>query len=150
MHCFGQQKQFDINWNRSIVLETAYNKIEVPSFDTNHFDYNEDVGLTFFTQWDSNGVQIDENSVSLTNVVYETISKSELKSLNVELVPSSPEYKLYNTNARGKKGHYFELSPIIKDRSGYKKITAFTINYNVFSGFWNNVVMGVNEVTNSV
>ena len=150
MHCFGQQKQFDINWDGSIVLETAYNKIEVPSFDANHFDYNEEVGLTFFAQWDNNGGQIDENSVSLTNVVYETISKTELKNLNLELIPSSLNYKLYNTNARGKKGHYFELNPIVKDRSVYKKITSFTINYNAFSGFGSNVVMGVNEVTNSV
>ncbi len=37
MLCFGQQKQFNINWDGSKVLETAYNKIEVPAFDAESF-----------------------------------------------------------------------------------------------------------------
>ncbi|WP_178984348.1 type IX secretion system sortase PorU [Winogradskyella helgolandensis] len=148
--CFGQQKQFNINWNDNIVLETGYNKIEVPAFDENHFNYDENIGLTFFAQWESNGSQIDENSVVLTNVAYETISSSELKDLNQELVPTSPKYKLYNTNARGLYGHYFELSPIIKDRGIFKKITSFTVNYTTGSSRLTNSVMGVTEITNSV
>jgi len=150
MLCFGQQKQFNINWNGSKVLETAYSKIEVPGFDTNHFNYSDNNGLTFFAQWESNGSLIDENSVQLTNIVYETISTSELKNLNPELIPNSPIYKLNNTKARDKQAYYFELSPIIKDRGAYKKITAFTILYNMRSGRSVNSVMGVNEITNSV
>ncbi len=29
------------------VLETAYSKIEVPAFDANHFNYNEEVDYSF-------------------------------------------------------------------------------------------------------
>ena len=148
--CFGQQKQFNINWNGHKVLETAYSKIEVPAFDANHFSYSDRDGILFFAQWDSNGGLIDENSVQLTNVVYETISKNELKDLNTELIPNSPKFILNNTNARGKRAHYFELSPIVKDRGSYKKITAFSIIYSVRSGRNGNSTMGVNEITNSV
>lgn len=150
MLCFGQQKQFNINWNGSKVLETAFSKTEVPGFDANHFNYSDTNGLTFFAQWDSNGSLIDENSLQLTNVVYETISLADLKDLNRDFIPSSPKYSLYNTNARGKQAHYFKLSPIIKDRGAYKKITAFTIVYNSRSGRFTNSTMGVNEITNSV
>ncbi|SDI09362.1 type IX secretion system sortase PorU [Winogradskyella thalassocola] len=150
MHCFGQQKQFNITWNGSKVLETGYSKIEVPAFDENNFDYDDSKGLTFFAQWESNGGQIDENSVVVTNIAYETISSNELKGVNPELVPTAPKYKLYNTNARGQYSVYFELSPIIKDRGIFKRITAFTVNYNARSSRFTNSVMGVTEVTNSV
>ncbi len=77
-------------------------------------------GLTFFAQWDSNGGHIDENSVQLSNVVYETISKVELKDLNLELIPSSLKYK-FIIQMLEESAHYFELSPIIKDRGFIKK-----------------------------
>ncbi|WP_418639296.1 type IX secretion system sortase PorU [Winogradskyella sp.] len=148
--CFGQQKQFNINWSGYKVLETAYSKIEVPAFDDNHFSYNESDGLTFFAQWESNGSQIDENSLQLTNVAYESISASELKNLSPKLIPNSPKYKIYNTNARDKRAHYFELSPIIKDRGVYKKITGFTITYSTRSARTANNLNDANGIVNSV
>lgn len=150
MLCFSQQKQFNIKWDGNILLETAFNTIEVPAFDADHFSYNETKGLTFFAQWESNGGSIDENSIQLTNVVYETISKTELKDLNVELIPNSPTYNLTNTNARDKRAHYLELSPIIKDRGSYKKIKSFTINYSSGFGRSGNSTMGVNDISSSV
>ena len=148
--CFGQQKQFNINWSGYKVLETAYSKIEVPAFDDNHFSYNESDGLTFFAQWESNGSQIDENSIQLTNVAYESISASELKNLSPKLIPNSPKYRIYNTNARDKRAHYFELSPIIKDRGVYKKITGFTITYSTRSARTANNLNDANGIVNSV
>src|SRR5690606_7204455 len=107
-------------------------------------------GLAFFAQWDNSGGLIDENSVLLSNVVYETISTSELKDLNPDLIPLSPKPKLFNTQAREKRAYYFEMSPIIKDNGVYKRITSFTINYNMLSGRLNPSTMSVNEITNSV
>ena len=147
---FGQQKQFNINWNGYKVLETAYSKIEVPAFDVDHFNYSEDSGLTFFAQWESNGSLIDENSIQLTNVAYETITSSELKDLNLQNIPNVPKYSINNTNARDTRGYYFQVSPIIKDRGIYKKITSFTIIYSTRSGRSANSTMGINELTNSV
>ncbi|WP_458627612.1 type IX secretion system sortase PorU [Winogradskyella sp. PC D3.3] len=148
--CFGQQKQFNINWNGYKVLETGYSKIEVPGFDEDHFSYNDENGIVFFAQWESDGSQIDENSVSLTNIVYESISSAELKDLNLELIQNTPKFILNNTNARGQYAHYFELTPIVNDRGVYKKITAFTVTYNLQSSRFSNSVMGVTEITNSV
>ncbi|WP_179008778.1 type IX secretion system sortase PorU [Winogradskyella forsetii] len=150
MFCFGQQKKFSINWNGNKILQTAYSKIEVPAFDADHFNYNDTYGLTYFAQWESKGGSIDENSVQLTNIVYEIISKAELKDLNPELIPNSPKYSLNNTNARDKRATYFELCPIIKDNGAYKKITSFTLIYNIRSGGSGNSARGVNEITSSV
>ncbi|WP_339752901.1 type IX secretion system sortase PorU [uncultured Winogradskyella sp.] len=150
MLCFGQQKQFNIQWNGVKTLETEYGKIQVPSFDSKHFNYDDANGLVYFAQWDSNGSAINENSVTLNNVVYEVISLAELKNLNLELIPVSPKYSFFNTNARGKRAHYFELSPIVNDRGLYKRITSFTIQYNTSANRSGSSARGVNNITNSV
>lgn len=148
--CFGQQKQFNIIWDGDKVLETGYSKIVVPSFDAKHFNYDDSNGLTFYAQWESNASQIDETSVRLTNIIYETISSSQLKDLKPELIPNSPKYKLNATSAREKYTHFFELSPIIKERGVFKKITAFTVEYNLLSSRSNTSARGLTEITNSV
>ncbi|WP_426429445.1 type IX secretion system sortase PorU [Winogradskyella sp. HB-48] len=145
---FGQQKQFNIEWNGDKVLETQYGKITVPGFDEKHFSYDDENGLLFFSQWDSNGGIVDENSVTLSNIAYETITQSGLKNLNTNLIPNSPQYKFYNTNAREKRGYYFEISPIINDRGVYKKIKSFIINYNITAN--RSQVVAKSEITNSV
>ncbi|MUU79596.1 type IX secretion system sortase PorU [Winogradskyella endarachnes] len=146
----AQQKQFNINWESTVVLETPTAKIEIPAFDVNHLHYNDDKGLMFYTEWEQSGSYIDENSIQITNVVYSTITASELKDLNTNLIPSSIYYKLYNTIARGRRSCYFEMSPIIKDGSNYKKIESFTLIYSNVNSRYTNNAKTTNEITNSV
>jgi hypothetical protein len=148
--CFGQQKQFSIQWEGYKTLETEYGKIEVPTFDSKHFNYTDENGLFYFVQWDSNGGLINEDSVTLSNIAYEVISSSELKDLDPKLIPESPEYRFFNTNARGKRSYYFEISPIVKDRGAYKKITAFTIQYAASVNRTSSMARDANDITSSV
>jgi len=145
---FGQQKQFNIEWNGDKVLETEYSKIIVPGFDQKHFSYDSKNGLLFFSQWDSSGGLVDENSVTLSNVAYETITQSDLKNLNVNLIPETVKFNFYNTNARGKRGYYIQVSPIINDRGAFKKIKSFTINYNTRAS--RSPIVAKSQITNSV
>lgn len=148
--CFGQQKQFSIQWEGYKTLETEYGKIEVPAFDSKHFNYTDENGLFYFIQWDSNGGLINEDSVTLSNIAYEVISSAELKDLDPKLIPESPEYRFFNTNARGKRSYYFEISPIVKDRGTYKKITAFTIQYAASVNRTSSMARDGNDITSSV
>ena len=127
---YAQQKQFSINWNGYQNLEAGYAKVVVPSFESNHFSYSFDSGLVYFAEWSENG-PINESSVTLGNVIYNPISKSELKDLNIASIASEAKVKLINVNARGKRSVYFEINPIIKDGNSFKKIKSFTINYNL-------------------
>ncbi|GGI58346.1 type IX secretion system sortase PorU [Winogradskyella haliclonae] len=126
---FAQQKEFTINWNGHRTLEASYAKIEVPSFDANHFSYDVENGLTYFTEWNENGF-VDETSITLSNTVYSQISKSELKDLDVSTIQTEIKPMLVNTEARGKRSVYLEINPIIKEGNTFKKLTSFSINYN--------------------
>ena len=78
------------------------------------------------------------------------ITIAELKNLNPELIPESQNYSLVNTNSRGKLGYYFELSPIIKERGVYKKITSLTVQYSALAGRTAVIARDQNDITNSV
>jgi hypothetical protein len=124
----AQQKQFDINWGTTRVFETSNSNIEIPAFNKKHFSFTYKKGITFFSQWEES-TYIDENSVELSQVLYTTISLSELKDLPLSTIPKTPKVKLKNAIDRDNISAYLEITPIINDRGIYKKITSFTIDY---------------------
>lgn len=144
----AQQKQFDINWEAPVTLETANSKIIIPSFDKSHFSFTYKKGVTFFAQWEESSY-LDENSVALAQVSYATISSSELKELPLSTIPNAPQVKLKNAIDRDNISAYFEITPIINDRGVYKKITSFTVNYQ-YGGSTNRTNLTNQEIVNSV
>lgn len=146
---FSQQKQFQIGWEGTRVLETNYSKIEVPAFEKNHFSYTSETGLLYFAEWNEPSL-INQTSATLSNVVYENINKTDLKDLELTTIPSTPKFSLVNTNARGKRSVYFEITAIVKQNNTFKKIKSFTVNYdfNATSRLSNNSVSS--PIINSV
>lgn len=124
----AQQRQFDIKWTEAKVLETELSRLEVPAFEDNHFSYDDVNGLKYFDQWESSQ-RIDEENVQLNNLVFENISQSDLKQLNLKLIPNTPQLYLKNASARDENFIYLEISPIIQENGLYKRIKSFTVNY---------------------
>ena len=147
---YSQEKRFSIEWNDAKVMKTASNGNGFSAFDAKHFNYDTEKGLTFFAQWQASAGVINENSVTLSNVSYESVSNTYVKSLNLNKIPSTPQFRFFNTNARGKKGYHFEISPIINDNGVFKRITAFSINYNLQNKNASNITNTTNFITNSV
>ncbi|PWK18267.1 type IX secretion system sortase PorU [Xanthomarina spongicola] len=126
---YSQQKQFEIRWEGNKVLSTESFKLILPSFNEENFNYNLNEGLQFVSQWPISQA-VDENSVLVSNVQYTTISKADLKDLNIETIPSELTYSLKTSIARNTYYAYFVLSPIVKSSQGlYKKVTSFSISY---------------------
>jgi hypothetical protein len=127
---YSQQKQFQILWEGDKVLSTESFSVTVPSFNEANFNYSVTEGLQFISQWEINQT-VDETSAKVENVTYSTISKSELKSLDVETLPTELRYSLKTSIARDRMQAFFVMSPIIKTANGvYKKVTSFTLTYS--------------------
>ena len=142
---FAQQKSFVIDWNGTKTLSTGIFKVELPAFDSG-FDYNPDTGIRFTSQWPSG--HINPNSVTLTNVVYAALSRSELKDLDPKTIPAKLHYSMVNSSARGRNYAYFTMRPIVKTDGTYKKIVSFTLNYNL--GVVNRLTTAPQQIVNSV
>ncbi|TGV00514.1 type IX secretion system sortase PorU [Flavivirga rizhaonensis] len=126
---FGQQKKYTITWEASKVISNGSRTIEIPSFNDENFSYGFEEGILFIDQWKTNQL-INESSVAINNIVYTSISKTNLKDLDLNKIPNKLEYSLKNSIARDKQYAFFELSPIIKDsRGNYKKVVSFQLSY---------------------
>ncbi|MDW5290459.1 type IX secretion system sortase PorU [Formosa sp. PL04] len=127
---YSQQKQFQINWDGSQTISTGSFSIQVPSFNSDNFSYDSETGLKFVSQWELNS-SLNEESARLENVTYASISKSELKGLDVSTIPNQLQFQLHKSVARSKTYGFLEVSPIIKDsENSFKKITSFNLVYS--------------------
>jgi hypothetical protein len=126
----AQQKKYNVVWEESQTLFGASFSISIPFFSKEHHTYNDNDGLLFVDQWKSQQL-VNESSVSLSNVNYQSISISELKDLDLSKIPNELKFSLKNSISRNKNYVYFQCTPIIKDSNGsYKKVISFQINYN--------------------
>ena len=127
---FSQQKKFSLNWsdNKTIVADT-YSKVIPYFFPVENYNYSLNEGLRFSAQWKTNSY-VNENTVTIGNVKYAPIAKSELKDLDIKLVPNSLKYSLKNATARGENYLVLNVSAIVNNNGVYNKVTSFTVNYN--------------------
>ncbi len=146
---FGQEKQFVVSWNGTKLLQTSYGEKILPNFDTKHFNFDITRGLLYFAQWDATNGIVNPKSVSIKNATYEVIAVSELKDLKQNIIPKTPNLRFFNTNARGKKSYFIEISPIINDNGVFKKITEFTISFASNKSNQSNL-KSLSTITNSV
>ena len=126
---FSQQKKYSITWSASEKISGSNFKFETPSFNKEYFTFNFEDGLLFVDQWETINA-IDESSITVSNVVYGNITKTELKDLDLKTIPSKLSYSLKNSTSRNKQYGYFQLTPIIKEANGaLKKVLSFQIDY---------------------
>ncbi len=127
---FPQQRQYTIDWGETEIVSSAGFSLKIPAFNDEYYNYSFDNGLQFVDQWSVSSL-INESSVTITQVVYTSISKAELKDLDARKIPNTLQFSLKNSKARDKNYALLQLSPIIKESNGtYKKVTAFQLNYN--------------------
>lgn len=126
---YAQKKAYTIVWEGSQTVSSSNYQLKIPSFNKAHFNYGFEEGLLFVDQWET-ASNIDESSITVSNVSYAPISKSELLDLDKNNIPSSLQFTLRNSIARNKRYAFFQLSPIIKDANEqFKKIVSFEITY---------------------
>ncbi|WP_034041538.1 type IX secretion system sortase PorU [Wocania ichthyoenteri] len=127
---FSQQKKFIINWDGYQTISGGNYNIKIPAFNKDNFSYDFDEGLFFVAQWKVSS-NINESSIRISNVSYASISKEELKDLNVNTIGNELKFILKNSKGRTQSFAYFQITPIIKDVNGnYKKVQSFQINYS--------------------
>lgn len=126
---FSQQKSFNIDWKPNKFFSTVLNSIELPFFQETNYDYNPNEGIVFFAEWTTSNI-IDEQSVQLINVSYQTLSDEQLGDLKKKDLPKQPIVKLFNVKARENRSVMLRVSPIINDKGTIKRINSFTVSYS--------------------
>ena len=119
-----------IEWLEKQEISFGNFKINIPQFAGNCYNYNASQKALFYTLNLSESNSFNENSIQITNLVYESISTSKLGDLDPENIPKTPSPQLKTTQSRDLKQTFLTLSPIIKDDFGFKRIKSFSYSIN--------------------
>ena len=127
---FSQQKNIVLNWDGYQTMKADTYSVTVPHFlPKENFDFNIDQGVFYVNQWISD-LPVNENTVTLNNLAFQTVSREELKGLKLSSIPDTLEYSLKNSKGRLKNYVVFKLKPYVKDGNTIKRVTSFVLNYS--------------------
>ena len=129
--CFSQQKgDAKLDWIEKSEISFNSYSCTVPHFKSENFNFNNSNKSILFALNLPQNAPIDESSLQITNIVFETISQSQLGDLNLKAIPNSINATIKQTIARDKVFAFLSLSPIIKDANGYKKVLSFSYYFS--------------------
>lgn len=125
--CFAQIKgDIAIEWLEKNEMSFGNFKINVPQFVGSSYNYDSSKRAVFYILNLSESTSVGGNTVQITNVVYESITVSQLGDLDLNNFPKTPSAYLKTNESRDIKQVFLVLSPIVKDENGYKRITSFS------------------------
>ncbi|RDI12317.1 type IX secretion system sortase PorU [Flavobacterium sp. AG291] len=149
---FAQQRgEIVLNWTDNVKSFLVEEALVLPEFQAQYLDYDANTKQLFFSYSFPVSGPVDQKSLQITNVVYESMASDKLGTLSASSVPSAINASIAASKARDKWMAGIRLSPIIKEGGGYKRIKSFTYSYNAFAG--ETVTYGVNDfnvISNSV
>lgn len=128
--CFGQQsKKVEISWTDGQFSFSENLNLILPHFKSDNFVYNDATKTILYgDKFLSNS--INENSLSVSNIEYESISENLLGDLSKTAIPRDINAKIENSDARDVNYGIFYFSPIIKEGNTYKRVKSLVYNYS--------------------
>ena len=151
---FGQEKGvITINWIEKRVMSNGSYKVDIPQFSSECFNFDSQKKSISFNLKIKLPNLVSDNSLQISNLVYESISQSELGDLAINEIPSLQNFSIESNNARNNYFGIIVISPIIRDGSSFKKLKSFTYSVNIASARLalasNNIITITNSVLNS-
>lgn len=132
MWTFAQQKnQIVLNWTDNVKSSFGDFAIVVPQFQAEYTNLDADKRQLMFGYSFPVSGTVAENSLQITNIVYESMSPEQFGWLLPSAVPAGHGATVATIKSRNEMHGLLRMSPIVKDGSGFKRIKSFTYNYTV-------------------
>ncbi|WP_281336601.1 type IX secretion system sortase PorU [Flavobacterium eburneipallidum] len=128
---FAQLKgDITIEWLEKTEMSFGDFKINVPQFSGNCYNFSFAQKSLIYTLNLTESNSLEEKSVQITNIVYEPLTSSQVGDLNLSTIPANPSASLKTVQSRDVKQNFLNISPIIKDELGFKRIKSFSYSIN--------------------
>ncbi len=127
---FAQQRgEVVLEWTDNVKSLIGTSQVNLPNFQSAFLDYDASKKQLFFRNSLPVSAEASPASLAITNIVYENITAAQLGTLSVSAIPASINANLTASKARTQWYASIELSPIIKDGSGYKRVKSFAYSF---------------------
>ncbi len=149
-----EQGAVSLNWIDKKPFSYGNYSLALPQFNIENYQFDSYTKKLNYSLTIRLNIPVNENSLQLTNLVFEPIPESQLGDLSLKEIPSTLKYSLKTGRARDEYFGQIIISPIIKEGNSFKKLVSFNYtiaqNQNNKSGFAvNNVTAVENSVLNS-
>lgn len=118
-----------LNWKEEGMFSNENLVFKYPTFDGLYFSLDLGAEQIFFKKETFVAQLIDENSLKITNISFQTIGEQDLLNLNKDKIPTSIQARIESFYAKDQVVSLFTFSPIIKDVNGYKKVVSLNYSY---------------------
>ena len=128
---FGQTRQVVVDWGdketstKSVTSRVGSSKDVPPIVGTARFSIGEN---RYTDVWIDNGFA-NASSAVLSNVRYETVTRGQLKNMDIATIPNKIIYELSSSRGRNTLYTTLNFTPVINDNGVYKKVVSFSLNY---------------------
>lgn len=119
-----------LNWTKDNIFRIENYSIKIPSFQPGNFHYDDSNKSVFYNETIKAQGVFNENSLQITAIDYETISKIELGDLNLSKIPNTINASLKNSFARNLNYGFLSFSPIILDNGTYKRVKSLSYTFS--------------------
>ncbi len=129
--CFGQQREeLVVEWKPAEKFYIDSIPFLIPQFKIENLEFNAVDKTLLFRKRINVQVPVDENSLQISNIVYEPIAREDLKDLSFGKLPTQLNATINYTVGRDVQSVILSFSPIIKDGNGVKKVKSFSYSFS--------------------
>jgi hypothetical protein len=148
---FSQVKgDVSIEWSKKSEMTFGNSIKQIPHFEGSSYYYDSNNESLFYNLNLNNPVSFDENSLNITNLIYETISITEIGDLKISNIPNTINASVYSSISRDLRQTFLKITPIIKDGNEYKRVKSFSYTLNTGSARKLNTSKNKNTLSSSV
>ncbi|MBK8599638.1 MAG: type IX secretion system sortase PorU [Flavobacterium sp.] len=119
-----------IKWSGISSANIGDQKIKIPQFNPDNLQIDPAAKRVYFVFQIPTSTEVNENSLQISNLVYEDMSENELGDLAVSEIPTSLGATAKNLESRNDLFVSIMLSPIVKIGNSLKKIKSFSYSLN--------------------
>jgi len=129
--CFGQQREeLVVEWKPAEKFYIDSIPFLIPQFKIENLEFNAVDKTLFFRKRINVQAPVDENSLQISNIVYEPIAREDLKDLSFSKLPTQLNATINYTVGRDVQSVILSFSPIINDGNGVKKVKSFSYSFS--------------------
>ncbi|ESU20925.1 hypothetical protein FCR2A7T_12470 [Flavobacterium cauense R2A-7] len=129
--CFGQQREeLVVEWKPAEKFYIDSIPFLIPQFKIENLEFNAVDKTLLFRKRINVQAPVDENSLQISNIVYEPIAREDLKDLSFGKLPTQLNATINYTVGRDVQSVILSFSPIINDGNGVKKVKSFSYSFS--------------------
>ncbi|MGV3461309.1 MAG: type IX secretion system sortase PorU [Flavobacterium sp.] len=153
LFCLANAQQGDVTlvWRDGHKTWVGQHSFTIPAFQNGNMAFDAEGGrLTYKLNQPAAG-PVNQQSLVISNITYQTITRQQLGDLQVQNLPSAINAKITGVRSRNDWHALITLSPIIKEGAAYRRVVSFSYSYSLqTSGVVPRSVSDFNVISNSV